>query len=175
MKNFSSFLLVPTLLVAAGLVSTSHAASVGAGGYTNNFNTQPPAADWSTTPITGATADITTAAGLDTAVQNVNASSVAAQVQADPADPPPILGSATWSAAAFYLQTRPTGVGATLLMCTLVNNIGGNASAVTISYDFNKVIPAAEEVEGHRAYYSLSGTAGVGRSFRNFPPRLPAD
>jgi hypothetical protein len=45
-------------------------------------------------------------------------------------------------------------------MCSLVNNLGGAASAVTVSYDFAKVASAAEEVEGHRAYYSLTGDAG---------------
>src|SRR5207249_5244091 len=68
--------------------------------------------------------------------------------------------TATWCSTGFFLQTRPTSVRYTFLMCTLVNNIGVNASGVTISYDFAKVAVAAEDIEGHRAFYSLTGAAG---------------
>src|SRR6185369_2148629 len=63
------------------------------------------------------------------------------------------------SSTGLYLQTRPTGNAASLLMCTLVNNIGGDASAVTITYDFTK-ITAGEEVDNLEVYYSLTGLAG---------------
>src|SRR5262249_29236795 len=137
--------------------------SVGAGGYTNSFNTQPAAADWSTVSIGSAAGNITTAAGVDAAVQGIAASGVTAPLTADAADPPAALGTAaTWSSSGRYWQTRPTGVDATLLMCTLVNNLGINAASVTISYDFTKVsaLAVTEEVDGQHAYYSLTGAAG---------------
>ena len=46
-------------------------------------------------------------------------------------------------------------------MCTLVNDLGGNASGVTISYNFTTTIPVTEEILGHRVYYSLTGAAGT--------------
>ena len=159
-KLFNAIIVVAGVLFATVISPDAHAALVGAGGYTNDFAIQPPAADWSTFSIGGGAGNIVNSGDLDTAVQAVNASSVTAQVQADPADPPPLLGPASWSAAGLYLQTRATGNNATLLMCTLVNNLGGNAASANIRYDYARVAPLAEEVEGHRAYYSLSGTEG---------------
>jgi hypothetical protein len=159
-RNLFNPLVVVACLLFVTAITPVRAALVGTGGYTNDFAIQPPAADWSTFSIGGGAGNILTAGDLDTAVQAVNSGSVTAQVQADPANPPPLLGPASWSQAGLYLQTRATGNGATLLMCTLVNNLGGNAAAATIRYDYARVAPVAEEVEGHRAYYSLSGTEG---------------
>ena len=72
-------------------------------------------------------------------MQGIAAGSISAQAGSDPADPPTLLATAVWSSTGQYLQTRATGNGATLLMCTLVNNIGGDASAINIGYDFAKV------------------------------------
>src|SRR6185295_19382394 len=90
----------------------------------------------------------------------VSATSVTAATLMDTGNPPALNGSAVWSSTGFYLQTRPTGNQATLLMCTLVNNIGFNAQSATISYDFAISTPATEEVDGVRAYYSLTGAPG---------------
>ena len=146
--------------LAAFLATGVRAASVGPGGYTNSFGNQPSAADWATFPIAGAAADMTTSAALDSAMQGVAAGSITTQLGADATDPPAFSGTAAWCSSGFYVQTRPTGVGATLLMCALVNNLGVNASGVTLSYDLAKLIPAAEEIDGHRSFYSLTGAAG---------------
>ncbi len=147
------------LMGAVAIVPTVRAASVGAGGYTNSFSTQPAVADWATFSIAGAAGDATDPAVLDSSVQAVTASSVNATVGADPSDPPALLATAVWSSTGQYVQTRATGNRATVLMCSLVNGLSGDASAVTLTYDFAKVAAAAEEIEGHRAYYSLSGAA----------------
>jgi hypothetical protein len=148
------------LFLTAGVFTSGEAAQVGSSGYTNAFSALPPAADWSTFSITGAAADLGNAATLESALQAVAAASINGPVINDPADPPAILGSAVWSSTGQYLQTRATGNGATLLMCTLVNNLGADASAATIGYSFAKVALVAEEVEGHRAYYSTNGASG---------------
>ena len=142
------------------LTDTAQPASVGPSGYTNDFSVQPLAADWSTLSMAGATATITTPEQLDAAVQAVAANTVTSALAVDAVNPPALNGSAVWCSSAFFLQTRPTGNNATALMVTLVNGLGGNASSLVVSYDFTKVTPATEEVEGHRVYYSLTGAAG---------------
>src|ERR1051325_494436 len=161
-KLHSLYLWFPVLLAVGGFSVGARAASVGPAGYTNDFSTVPPAADWATAPISGAAANITTTVDLDAAVQATPASSVTAAVVSDATEPPAFNGSATWASTGLYLQTRPTGVNATVLMCTLVNNLGAAAASVTVSYDFTKVtaLAVAEEVDGQRAFYSLTGDAG---------------
>jgi len=149
-----------TAVMVAGLRPAALAALVGASGYTNDFSTQPPVADWSTYSISGASGDIATAAALDAAVQAVAASSITFQLGADAGNPPSANANASWSSTGFYVQTRPTGNGATLLMCSLVNNLGVEAIAVTISYNQLQTDAVTEEVPAHRAYYSLTGAAG---------------
>ena len=152
--------LAAAVLLGALLARPTEAATVTGAGYTNDFAAQPPAADWSTFSLPGATADIDSTTALDAAVQNVASSSFSAQTTSDPANPPAIMANAAWSSTGLYLQTRPTGNGATALMCALENGLGASASAVTVSYDFASVIPASESVSGHRVYYSLTGAAG---------------
>ena len=161
MKTLLSLLVWFAAALAATICPTTvHAASVAPTGYTNGFGLQPAGSDWSTLSIGAANGDYSTAPGLDAAATAIAASSINTTLTADAGDPPLILSLAAWSSSGLYVQTRSTGNGATLLMCTLVNNIGGGANAVTISYDFAKPAAVAEEVEGHRAYYSLSGDAG---------------
>ena len=160
-KLFSAALAIGLSWVASGWLSIAQAALVTAAGYTNDFSTQPPVTDWSTRALEGAAGNLTTADQLDAAVQGVSASSVATALGADAsADPPPAAGTATWSALGRYVQTRPTGVDATLLMCTLVNGLGLKAAGLNLSYDFTTNGPATEEVPGHRVYYSLTGQPG---------------
>jgi hypothetical protein len=153
-------LFLAVSLCVHGISGRVHAAAVGINGYTNAFSALPPAADWSTGSISGGPGDITSAAALDNAVQLQNASSISGQLGTDVRNPPDFSVNALWSSTGEYIQTRPTGPAATLLMCTLVNALDGDANAVTISYDFAKVAMLAEEVEGHRVYWSLTGTPG---------------
>ncbi len=155
----SAFAWLPALLAGGCLVTGVQAASIG-GGYTNDFSTQPAAADWSHFSIAGGAGDVTTAAGIDNEMLTIAAGSITAQTLLDAGDPPAFNASATWSSTGFYLQTRPTGNRATLLMCMLVNNLGGAAGAVRISYDFTAAAPAGDEISGHNTYYSLTGAAG---------------
>ncbi len=154
------------LTATACLTTSSWAASLGPSGYFTDFSTQPAAADWSTVTVAGAAGDVTSAAGLDAAVQLLNPSSITTQPVADPGTPPPAGNQARWSSAGLYLQTRPTGVKMNVLMLTLVNNTVTNADTVNISYDFASSDAVTEEVPGHRGYYSLTGAAN---SWTNLP------
>ena len=166
-------ILVAVLIAAASFTSVIHAASVGSGGYTNGFDVQPVAADWSTFSIGAGNGDYATAVALDAAATAVAASSINTALSSDAGDPPPLLGPAAWSSLGLYVQTRPTGNGATLLMCTLTNSLGVEAIAVNIGYDFAKPGAVAEEVEGHRAYYSLSGAANSWTVIPSFSSAAP--
>ena len=157
-SGFSSIWV--SVLIAACFATGAYAASVGPSGYTNDFSVQPLAGDWSFLGQPGAAGTITTAGDLDAAVQSASFDTIAGALLPDGGDPPAFNGAATWSSTGLYVQTRPTGINDLLLMCTLVNNIGGAASSVTIGYDFAKMVPVAEEIEGHRVFYSLTGAAG---------------
>ena len=139
----------------------SQAASVGPDGYSADFSSLPAAADWSTRSITGTTGGIATPAALDAAVQRLAASSITSQLAAVTGDPPASNRSATWSSARQAVQTRPTSIAATLLLCRLVNGLGIDAIGASIQYDFNQLAVTPEQVEGHRAYYSLTGATGT--------------
>jgi hypothetical protein len=161
MKKLRSFFSgVVWLALLVTLVSVARAANVGAGGYTNAFNTQPPAADWSQGSIAGASADIGTEGAMDTAVQNINAAAITAQTVSDALNPPNSSAAGTWSSSGFYLNTRPTGNAATLLMCSLVNTLGVEAVGVNIQYDHLQAVVAGEQVPSFQVYYSLSGAPG---------------
>jgi hypothetical protein len=149
--------LMVVALVVGGAVT--HAANI-SGGYTNAFGTQPSAVDWSTATIAGGSTTIGSDGQMDDAVQLLAAASITAQLTADANNPPGSGANGFWSSSGFYVQTRPTGNAASLVMCTLVNNLGVEVVGVALRYDFAMVQVLAEQVQGHRAYYSLSGAAG---------------
>src|SRR5439155_15487579 len=113
--------------------------------------------------ITGAAGDVSTAAALDAAVQNVAASSIAAQVtDSSPTNPPVKLAAAQWTAGgSAYLMTRPTGIAAGLLMARLVNNTGTNCNVLHLNYQLTVGASVTEEVPGQRLYYSFSAGSGA--------------
>ncbi|MBN2508110.1 MAG: metallophosphoesterase [Verrucomicrobia bacterium] len=127
-------------------------------GYGSGFDTQPVAADWTTTSVDGSASD---SYDMD---QDVNATVVATAVTAAPmsvsASPPEADAMATWSSTGFYVQTRPTGVRYTVLMGTFLNNTGTNATQIRIAYDLVIASGGISEDVGTRAYYSVSGLAG---------------
>src|SRR5262245_36079443 len=106
--NVTIALLVGLFGVQVGFLNSAFGAAVGANGYTNDFSSQPAAADWSTYSIAGAAADVTAAALLDTEVQAIGASSINLNLAANATLPPDFGASATWASAGFYVQTRPT-------------------------------------------------------------------
>ena len=98
---------------------------------------------------------------MDAAVETRPASGINVAIASDPGDPPGTFATARWSSTGHYLQTRPTGNGALLLMATLRNNTGGDVVSMNVNYDLSlRNTPGGEEVTpGHRVYYNLSGSA----------------
>ncbi len=147
--------------------------SVGpAGSAVNIFGTLPPATSWSTRSIPGTANDFqtaTTLATLDAAVQTNTAALINAAVGNNAANPPGTAATAQWSSLGFYLQTRPTGNAATLLMASLTNTSGSSLTNIGLSYSLAVAVAAtAEESPGHRVYYSLSGLASSWVALGNF-------
>jgi len=155
-------------LLAAGLMATvqTWAAGVGPSGYTNNFATQPTAADWATLSISGGGTD---SYDIDSEVNTtMSAGGVVTVTLLDGGNPPGAGGLATWSSSGFYLQTRPTGNRLTALMGKFVNQTGTNATQVTLGY-LNTIVSASTTEDlgkGTRVYYSLTGLAN---SWANVP------
>lgn len=164
------FCLTAIAVGCALTLSAQAAISVGpSGSGTLTFNALPAPSDWSTLLNTGASADITDAAGLDAAVQT-NVASAINMVLGTAATTAPAINSANtarWNSTALAVQTVPTGVGYVSLMATLQNNTGVNQTALTFSYDLTEnnstagTVPTVvvEEVPGHRVYFSLTGAA----------------
>lgn len=174
LKKLCSLLAVGVALVAA----TDRADAqirVGLAGSTNEpFTTVPPVANWSTRSIPGASADFNSTppgagiTALDAAVQTNTAALINAAVPSVAVDPPATAATAQHSTSG-YLQTRPTGNAATLLMAKLTNTSGLNLSNLTIRYTLTVPVPAAaEESPGQRVYYSLSGLANSWVALGNF-------
>ena len=153
-RSISSGLQLPLLLA---LASVAGAAVVGPTGYTNDFALQPAANEWSSTSIAGGAGDSTSPATLDADAQTLAASGITAATVANGTDPADFNALATWGSTGLYLQLRSTGVRSTFLMATLTNGLGGNASSVAISFDYNRTAAAVEEVDGLRVFYSLTG------------------
>src|SRR5688572_15962487 len=141
-------------------------ALVGPSGYTNGFSVQPPSADWATLNLVGDPVDVYSP---DTEINaTVTAAGVTAQTIPDTGNAPGANANAVWSSTGLYLQTRPTGNRATVLMGKFVNNTGSNVTQVTISYRLTITGGGGSEESGRgtRVYFSLSG---LQNSWTNVP------
>ena len=151
--------LLCLLGLAALLVwpASASAALVGPAGYTNSFEVRPAAADWSTRYIQGAPGDVY---DLTNAVEALAATNMNVQLlDGGTADPATARANAFWTAGAGgYVATRPAADRCTLLMVTLLNDSGTNASGARLSYDLGVKASSAEpDYPGLRAFYSLNG------------------
>ena len=165
----SAATLLAALLTAAPPAGA--AVSILGGGTLVTFDTLPAAADWSTGSVAGASADITTAAGLDAAVAALLSSGITAPLgNLAPAQDP----LAQFDPVAFNIHTRPTSVRFNEVMATLQNGTGSAVSSLTLSYNFGMSGTLAESpgLWGHRVYFSLTGAAG---SWTNATPFNLAD
>jgi hypothetical protein len=62
-----------------------------------------------------------------------------------------------------YIQTRPTGNAGCVVMATLQNDTGAEATSLTVGFDLSRPtgINGTEQVPGFRAYFSLTGDANT--------------
>lgn len=156
-KDRPRFRIVAGLLLLAAL--GARAASVGAGGYTNDFNSQPAAADFATATIAGHDRGSHRCrrhgCGRGAADRRRHQHAASARDR----KPPAASGTAGYNDTGKNLQTRPTGVKMAVIMARLTNNSGASATSVTLGYDLIQHAILAEEVPRFRVYYSLTGAA----------------
>jgi hypothetical protein len=139
---------------------------VSAGGVSIFFDQRAANSNgWSTLSLPSASADIISIEDLDVAVQKVGAQSITSELGTTLAiEPAPLVNAlAQWNSRGMYLQTRPAGNAATLLLLTLRNSWGSDLSSLVISYDFGALVASDstinETVPGQRLYYSLTGSS----------------
>ena len=132
---------------------------VGPEGYSTGFSALPVGGEWTTYAYPGAPANVYDLTNL---VQGLGASTISSNLfDGSPADPPTqrLLGFWT-SGGGGYVGTRPTGDRCTLLMVSLVNQSGTNATRVRVEYDLGVKLPQTEpDYPGLRAFYSLGGAS----------------
>jgi hypothetical protein len=155
----SRCLLSLTSSLACWAASAGAAISVGpAGSGVLTFDTLPAVGEWSTLALAGGGATFTNTAALDAAVQLLTASNINGTLPATATVPPSVSGAgARWNSSAHYLQTRPGGVAAVLLMATVRNDTGVAQTCLDVSYSMYVSSPFSEELPGHRIYCSLTG------------------
>ncbi len=171
-KFFETASLLIALLVST--VAPVHSAipvSVSGTG-TLTFDTLPSVTEWATMSMPGANSDIQTYpdADMDLAMSATPPAYVTGgaitTTQINSA-----LGSKTnsatstlayWRSGQKSLCTQPTGNSMTLLMGKFQNTSGGTITDLAVSYTLTLVSVGgvADEIKGHRIYYSKTGTAG---------------
>ncbi|MCX6879981.1 MAG: hypothetical protein NTW21_40200 [Verrucomicrobia bacterium] len=157
-------MLCLAMAALAGLATSTQAAiPVGdAGSGTDGFTATPTATEWATLNWSGTPADVTDAAGLDAAVSALAAGSIATTLGTSATSPTPSANVlARRNTTLSLLQLRPNGTTGCLLMATLqnTNSAGNDVSKLQISCDYGLIEAGVEELEGLRAYYSMTGLA----------------
>ncbi len=105
---------------------------------------------------------------MDQQVASTTAEMVNLSVTASPSTLPTALATATYSTPGKFLQTRPTGNRATLLIATFINDSGTNATQISVSYDATTNNSVVEEIPGQRAYFSLTGATNSWSNIAEF-------
>jgi hypothetical protein len=153
-----SFWLSLVAALACGLLTGHAAISVGpAGSGLWTFDALPMPSEWSSYSVPGSSQSVRDGAAMDAMVQTNSAFNITNPVTAFAGSPPQAMAQAQWSSTGYYLQTRPAGNTATLLMATLRNDTDNDIHSLRISYDFGLSFPTIEEIWGQRLYYSLTG------------------
>ncbi len=160
--------LIDNVSFMAGTGTITGVIPVGPGGSgTITFSSYPNVlAGWYTAINTGGGADIVDATALDNAAQTNAVAGITRQLGNSGTVTPSISANALarWNYTLEAVETVSTGVGYVSLLAKLLNESRSDQSTLTIAYDLNELNAAgttvAEEVPGHRVYYSLTGDAG---------------
>lgn len=167
MNRFPKRLLAWAVIFMLASTTVDGAISVGPDGSgITTFDDLPGSSEWTTRTIEGSSGDIVGSTALDVSVQSLSAADINFSIAASTASPPPATSFAQWSSSGGYIQTRPTGAGALIIMAKLRNDTGSNITRVRIAYDFDLIQPMVEEVVGHQMYYSLTGLNGGWQAVR---------
>ena len=154
-----------TLILAITALNVVAAISIGPGGTSGTVTfadaTPPPLDEWATRSIGGGSGDYATTVALDDAVNLVAASTINTNFPTTATVPPGNRNLlARYNTGGQYLQTFPTGNGATLVMATVTNGTGQAATTFTLTYDLTNPTTATGNegnLPGHRVYFSFTG------------------
>ncbi|MEI6676164.1 MAG: metallophosphoesterase [Verrucomicrobiota bacterium] len=148
-------------LSGCAAMPASAAIAVGpAGSGTLTFDTLPAASEWATSSVIGAAGSLNDDAAMDEAMSGISASSITATLATKTGSG--TSGPAYWRSGDYKLGTQPTGNAMTLLMATLQNTSGSTVDALLVSYVLGlPTVAAAEQINGHRVYWSKTGAAGT--------------
>ncbi len=155
-------LLPLTAILALTSLNPVVAVTIGPSGTTTvTFDTLPTTNEWATQSIGTAGNSYNTTAELDSAVNGVAATSITNSFPTTATVPPSNRNAlARYNTTGQYLQTFPTGNGATLVLAMVTNGTGQAANTMTLSYDLtNPTAGTGSEgnLPGLRIYFSLSG------------------
>lgn len=124
------------------------------------LDTAPAATEWSTLDITpGNAGTFNDATTLDAAVVTNAAAAITTVLPTSPTVPPSANRVFRYNTTSLNIQSRVTGAPYSVLLATLQNDSGSDATSLTISYDMGSGQPNPEQVPGLRVFYSLSGAA----------------
>jgi hypothetical protein len=170
---------LPLFLVCGAVLSTSANAAYLIPALNapiiHDFSSRPGLTEVSTAgelDSAGSAGLVIAAGGLDSAINlnaNVSASGLTTQLGSTDTYPGTQANLGRWNsglntgtANGGFLQFRPTGAAYVVSMVTVTNVSGLDIRNFQISYDYlaSTASTADEEIDGLRAYYSLSGTAG---------------
>jgi hypothetical protein len=144
--------LNPVLAITIGPSGTS---------ATVTFDTAPATNEWATRSIGAGSGDYTTTGTLDDAVNSTDVSTISTNFPTTATVPPANRNAlARHNSGGQYLQTFPTGNGATLVLATVTNGTGQAANTFTLTYDLTNPTTATGNegnLPAHRVYFSLTG------------------
>ncbi len=126
------------------------------------FNAFPFVADgWSSGFLPGGAGAFTNSTQFDQAVQTLNATNIRTPLLITGTVPPSTFGTNRWNSQLLAIQSRPTGVAATLLLAILRNDSGAALNGFVLSYDFATYVTPdsaiTEDIPGYRVFYSTTG------------------
>jgi hypothetical protein len=142
-----------------------------AGSGVQTFGTAPPTIQWSTLSLSGGPGDVSSGSGIDTAMSTIAASSITTALGSQSGSG--TSGNAYWRSGDQKLGTQPTGNKMTLLMARLQNDSGGTIAGLTVAYNLGVALTPAEEIKGHRVYWSKTGAAGTWTAAGDFLQATP--
>ena len=132
------------------------------------FDTTPAVGEFATVSIAGANGNVANDAQMDTAVALLTQAGIATVLGTSATEPVSQNALFRRHTVRNVLMSRPTGNSVSVLKASLQNGSLNAKSGVRVSYDLNVSVPLAEEVPGHRVYWSLDGSANSWQPVGNF-------
>ena len=138
----------------------------GVGPFT--FDTTPLVGEFATISIAGANGDVANTTQMDAAVAALTQAGINTVLGTTTTEPVSQNALFRRHTVRNVIFSRPTGNSVSVLKASLQNGSINAKSGVRVSYDLNVSVPLAEEVAGHRVYWSLDGSANSWQAVGNF-------